>query len=111
MLTTGKFGDVINQSDAVIGLSGTGNEQSAGLGKPVISFPGRGVQYTAAFAKRQTQLLGEALLVTERDPKIAAAAVWSILTNPAKNESMGKAGEMRMGGPGASAKIAELIKS
>lgn len=111
LISAGRFGDVIHLSDAVIGLSGTGNEQAAGLGKPVISFPGRGVQYTASFAKRQTQLLGKALLVTERDPKKTAAAVWFVLTDPSKKQAMGKAGTERMGGPGASAKIAGLIKN
>ncbi len=110
-VTTGKFGDVIHLSDVVIGLSGTGNEQAAGLGKPVVSFPGRGVQYTASFAKRQEQLLGKALAVTERDPKKTAAAVWNLLIDQEKRRSMGKAGMERMGGPGASAKISELIKN
>ena len=110
IITTDKFGDVISRADAVLGLSGTGNEQAAGLGKPIISFPGRGVQYTASFAKRQEQLLGEALTVTERAPGSTAATVWSILTDPQKKECMGKAGQERMGSSGASAQIAKLIK-
>lgn len=108
---TDRFGDIINSSDVVIGLSGTGNEQAAGLGKPVISFPGRGVQYTASFAKRQTQLLGKALALTQRDPKRTAEAVWEILSSEDKKREMGAAGKERMGGPGASKKIAELIKN
>jgi hypothetical protein len=110
-ISTEKFGDIIHLADAVIGLSGTGNEQAAGLGKPVISFPGRGVQYTASFAKRQTQLLGDALMVTERNPKKTAAAVWSILTDSAKRQAMGAEGSKRMGPPGASKKIAEFINN
>ncbi len=110
-VSAGKFGDIIRLADVVIGLSGTGNEQAAGLGKPVISFPGRGVQYTASFAKRQAQLLGEALLVTERDATKTAAAVWKILNDPDTRASMGTEGQKRMGPPGASKKIAEFINN
>lgn len=111
LVTNDKFGDVISRADVILGLSGTGNEQAAGSGKPIISFPGRGVQYTAPFARRQKQLLGEALTVTERDPGSTAYAVWKILTDPEKKELMAKAGAERMGKAGASAKIAELIKN
>jgi uncharacterized protein (TIGR03492 family) len=110
-VSAGKFGDIIRLADAVIGLSGTGNEQAAGLGKPVISFPGRGVQYNASFAKRQAQLLGEALLVTERDAEKTAAAVWGVLNDTKKIKTMGAEGRKRMGPPGASKKIAEFINN
>ncbi len=106
------FADVLAQSDLIIGLSGTGNEQAAGSGKPVISFYGRGSQYNKRFAKAQKQLLGEALLlVRHRDPLSVAAEVWQLLRNPAKIEYMGKAGKERMGSTGAIGKIAEYIST
>lgn len=104
------FGDIINRSDIVIGLSGTGNEQAAGLGKPVVSFPGRGVQYTPSFAKRQKELLGEALFITKRQPQAASADILKILDDKRLMEIMSRAGRERMGGPGAAKKIAEIIK-
>jgi len=105
------FGDIINRSDLVIGLSGTGSEQAAGLGKPVVSFPGRGVQYTALFAKRQKELLGEALFITKREPGAAASDIWGILNDTSRSQKMGAAGKDRMGAPGASKKIAEIINN
>jgi len=38
-IVQGKFGDVLSSSKVIIGLSGMGNEQAVGLGKPVVSFP------------------------------------------------------------------------
>ncbi|MCX5748943.1 MAG: hypothetical protein NTZ10_01675 [Candidatus Saganbacteria bacterium] len=104
------FGDIINRSDIVIGLSGTGNEQAAGIGKPVVSFPGRGVQYTAAFAKRQKELLSGSLFVTKRNAAAAAADISLILNDKGMLKKMSSAGKERMGVPGASLKIAGIIK-
>ncbi len=106
---TDAFGDIISSADVIIGLSGTGNEQAAGLGKPVISFPGRGVQYTRPFAKRQKQLLDGALLLTERDPDKCAAAILELLRSKTRISEMAAAGRERMGEQGASTAIAEAI--
>ncbi len=109
LIAEGKFGDVINSSTIVIGLSGTGNEQAAGLGKPVVSFPGRGVQYTNSFAKRQKQLLGDALSVVERAPDKVAREVVRILEDKNIYAKMSSAGRERMGAAGASRVIAGRI--
>ncbi len=106
-----RFGDILALSEIVIGLSGTGNEQAAGMGRPVLAFPGRGVQYTASFARRQTQLLGKALLLAKNEPKDIAAKACELLKDKKKRDEMGKTGIERMGGPGASKKIAETIKN
>lgn len=104
-----KFGDVLNRSDIIIGMSGTGNEQAAGLGKPVISMPGRGVQYTNAFAKKQKQLLGDSLIVS--CPGKMAKEVLYLLSNPGLQNKMSGEGKERMGGPGACREIAKIIKN
>ncbi len=111
ILATNKFGDVISQSDLIIGLSGTGNEQAAGLGKPIVSFTGRGVQYTSSFAKRQKQLLGDAIFVGSRNFQKTAQKVWEILTDKTLMQKMATCGKKRMGPKGAAKKIAYYIKN
>jgi hypothetical protein len=104
------FAAVLAKSDLIIGLSGTGNEQAAGSGIPVISFYGRGSQYNKRFAQAQKQLLGEALsLVRDSDPLPVAGEVWQLLRNPEKMEEMRKVGKERMGKGGAAERIADFI--
>ena len=92
------FDSLLSQADLVIGLSGTGNEQVAGAGIPVISFYGRGAQYNKGFAKAQKQLLGKALsLIKDNDPILVAAEVWELIRHPYKREVMSKVGQERMG--------------
>ncbi|MFO7264687.1 MAG: lipid-A-disaccharide synthase-related protein [Bacillota bacterium] len=105
----GAFGDVLAAADVVIGLAGTGNEQAAGLGKPVVAFPGPGVQFGPRFMRAQRLLLGEALAVTPPDPGAVAAEVRAILSDPARRARMAAAGRERMGPPGAADRMAEAI--
>lgn len=110
VLTKGRFGDVLAAADIVVGLAGTANEQAAGLGKPVVTFPGDGPQFTPKFARAQKRLLGDAVrLVEPYDPSAVAAAVQEILSCSETARRMGEAGMARMGGPGASRKIAEFL--
>ncbi|MEK7375788.1 MAG: hypothetical protein AABZ57_01290, partial [Candidatus Margulisiibacteriota bacterium] len=109
LIYTKKFGDVLNRSDILIALAGTAGEQAAGMGKPVVAFAGRGVQYTASFAKSQTQLLGEALSVVKREPSKIAVEVMAILLDKNRYNRMSMAGHARVNGPGASKKIADYI--
>jgi uncharacterized protein (TIGR03492 family) len=106
-----RFGDVIESARIVIGLAGTGNEQAVGLGKPVVSFPGKGHQFTRRFAFEQTKLLGESVSLVESDPLGVAAEVIRILDNPDVYKRMAEIGKERMGGPGASHRIAQGILS
>jgi len=106
------FNQVLKESNLIIGLSGTGNEQAAGLGKPVVSFYGRGSQYNKKFAKAQKELLGQALcLIQAHDLTAVARNAWSLLRNPEKIKRMSKIGQERMGEQGAAKKIAEYIQN
>lgn len=105
----GKFGDLLQSADVVVGLAGTGNEQAVGLGKPLVAFVGRGTQYTAKFASDQKLLLGDAMSLVERDPKIVAAEVVSILDDRDKYRLMAETGRQRMGPPGAARRMAQGI--
>jgi uncharacterized protein (TIGR03492 family) len=110
IVSQGWFGDVLNVSDIVIGLSGTGNEQAAGLGRPVVTFPTDGPQFSLKFAEAQKRLLGEAVaFVKSRDVRDIASEVMSILGDSMRIARMRKAGYARMGEQGAAARIAKII--
>jgi hypothetical protein len=111
MEMTSDFIKILSKSTVIIGLSGTGNEQAAGVGLPVISFPGRGAQYNHKFASGQKELLGEALMLLPRNSEIIAKEALSLLKSKTKKGKMAKAGISRMGEPGASRKIALVINA
>jgi uncharacterized protein (TIGR03492 family) len=62
---TRAFGDSVQAADVVVGLAGTANEQSSGLGKSVVTFPGPGTQASRRLVELQQRLLGEALIISE----------------------------------------------
>jgi uncharacterized protein (TIGR03492 family) len=109
-IVQGRFGDLLAACDLVIGLAGTGNEQAAGMGKPVLTFPGRGAQFTRMFAERQKRLLGEAVCLLPREPEVVAKTALALLCDSAAQEKMGRCGRQRMGEPGGARKLALRIK-
>lgn len=108
VLLTRDFGSAVRSATIAVGLAGTANEQVAGLGKPVVAFPGPGTQYTAKFMNLQARLLGEALVPTP-DWREAAEAVLRLLDDSSERARRGQAGLERMGSPGAIKSIAEEI--
>lgn len=108
-LVTDAFADLLRRADIVVGLAGTANEQAAGLGKPVVTFPGRGMQFTPKFARDQKRLLGDAVSLVSRDPQVVAAEVLKILADPALYARMSHVGKERMGEPGGALKMARGI--
>lgn len=110
LVSQGWFGDVLNVSNIVIGLSGTGNEQAAGLGRPVVTFPTEGPQFSFKFAAAQKRLLGDAVaFVKSGDADDVAAEVVSILGDSMRIAAMRKAGHARMGEQGAATRTAKII--
>ncbi len=106
--TEGRFADVLASADAVLGTSGTAQEQAAGLGLPVVSFP-VGVAYSDAFLANQQHLLGDALV---RVPPVASAvadAVRRALTDVDVRAAARRDGPARMGPPGGTAAIADDV--
>jgi len=110
VVITRAFGDAVAAADVVVGLAGTANEQAAGLGKPVVAFPGPGAQYTRRFMRLQQRLLGEALVGTA-SWQAAAEAVARLLDDPGERSRRGQAGRERMGAPGAVEAIARELLS
>jgi len=105
----GRFGDVVNLSKVVIGTAGMANEQAVGLGKPVVSFPGKGPQITKRFLLIQRKLLGGAIFIVEKNAKAIAAKVTQLLEDSEKLSVIEKIGKERMGEPGAASRVAKLI--
>lgn len=63
VLLTQAFVSAVQESDIVVGLAGTANEQAVFLGKTVLTFPGFGPQSTLKRFKEQHKLLGKNLIV------------------------------------------------
>jgi uncharacterized protein (TIGR03492 family) len=110
LVVRGAFGDVLRAADAVLGQAGTGNEQAAGLGKPVIAAAERpeSLERVGWYRMRQQRLLGDALLVLPGDDDEAfASAVVRLIDDPVRIEKMAQAGRTRMGGTGAASAVAD----
>ena len=105
------FKTVLLGSRVAISTSGTAAEQAAGYGVPVVAFPTGGPQYTLAFAQRQKQLLGDALLLTEPDPEAIAKGVREFISSEELRQKARAAGKAAMGEPGAARRIALDIHS
>jgi uncharacterized protein (TIGR03492 family) len=113
LVVRGGLGDVVRVSEIVLGQAGTGNEQAAGLGKPVIAAADehRSPDDVGWYRMRQMRLLGQALLVLPGDDEAFATGVLALAQDPARAAAMGAAGRERMGGTGGAAAVAESALS
>jgi tetraacyldisaccharide 4'-kinase len=81
-------------ADLLIGLGGTANQVSAGLGVPVVSILERGKLI-------QKKLLQDAEILVDPTPEALAEASAALLSDPVRRNEMTQAGIRLMGGPGA----------
>ncbi|MEM9534884.1 MAG: lipid-A-disaccharide synthase-related protein [Cyanobacteria bacterium P01_E01_bin.45] len=102
----GHFAGCAQRADVVLGMAGTANEQCVGLGKPVVTMPGAGPQFTYKFAETQRRLLGASVTLA-KNPEEAAMAIQRAIGHP--SDLTANATE-RMGTPGASRRIARKIQ-
>ncbi|HCT84881.1 MAG TPA: hypothetical protein DF296_06740 [Candidatus Margulisbacteria bacterium] len=108
---TDKFGDVLSQSNFVIGMAGTANEQAAGFGKPVFTWEGRGPQTCKKRIEDQGKLLGESLIVIEGTAGQKAKTLWKLVQKPQLYNKCKNNAFERMGSPGAAKRIvSEILK-
>ena len=91
-----------------VATAGTATEQLVGLGLPALSLPGPGPQFTQGFARRQSRLLGGAV-VPCASPGELGSRLLELLRDPMARERLGRLGRQRMGPPGGSAALAGLI--
>jgi uncharacterized protein (TIGR03492 family) len=103
------YEDCLHLSDLAIAMAGTATEQFVGLGKPVFSLPGEGPQFTSNFAKRQTYLLGESVILVNNLAEIGKT-LKSVLNSPEKRQAIAENGKKRLGQPGAAARIANCLR-
>jgi uncharacterized protein (TIGR03492 family) len=104
------YADCLLAADLAIAMAGTATEQFVGLGKPVITFPGKGPQFTEAFAEAQTRLLGASIIFVA-NPQTVPEALQSLLQDPDRWQLIQVNGQRRMGEAGAAKRIAEYLIS
>ncbi|MFA5878728.1 MAG: lipid-A-disaccharide synthase-related protein [Candidatus Margulisiibacteriota bacterium] len=66
IIIASKFGDVLRESDIILGLAGTANEQAVYFGHTVITFQGAGVQSTKKRFLEQKKLLGDKAIFIDK---------------------------------------------
>ncbi len=110
-LLKGRFSAILHSARVAVGTAGTANEQSVGLGVPVVGFPTPGPQYTYANALRQKRLLGEGLTLVAPDPKAIAEAVRALAVEGEPRKKAQSAGRERFWPLGALPRIACEIRA
>ena len=114
-LHRGNFNRILHRSHLLIAMAGTATEQAVGLGKPVVTLPGQGPQFTRRFAYLQRQLLGESIFVVDEPPDCRPAAVaqtvLALLDDEPRLWNIRRSGRERMGEAGAARQIAEFVVS
>ncbi len=108
-LSQNGFREYLQQADFAIAMAGTATEQFIGLGKPAIALPGKGPQFTPAFAEAQSRLLGPSLILV-RHPQQVAPVMAELLRDPDRLQLIAENGQRRMGEPGAAYRIAACLR-
>jgi uncharacterized protein (TIGR03492 family) len=103
------FGDVLGQAELFLGMAGTANEQAAGLGKPVVTFPGTGAQFDYEFAADQKRLLGDGVKFVDRNFVNVAYSIIELLEDDKEYKKRSEVGQNRMGERGAITKTVDRI--
>ncbi len=108
ILTQHAYNECLHIAEIAIAMAGTATEQFVGLGKPAITFPGKGPQFTYTFAEAQSRHLGASVTLVEH-PQQVADAMQSLLNHPQRLKLIAENGLRRMGKPGAARRIAECL--
>ncbi|NEQ55219.1 MAG: hypothetical protein F6K11_34710 [Leptolyngbya sp. SIO3F4] len=107
-LAQGSFVEYAHQASIAIATAGTATEQFVGLGKPVLTLPGNGPQFTQSFARAQARHLGPSVTLVS-EPEQVNQALDAILKDPERQSVIYKNGLHRMGPSGAGQRIAEIL--
>lgn len=105
ILSQNAYSKCLSLANVAIAMAGTATEQFVGLGKPAISIPGEGPQFTLQFAQNQTRLLGCSVILVQQ-PQQVGQTLHAILNDPDRWQEIDANGKRRMGNPGAALRIA-----
>ena len=108
LLVDDAYSDCLHQADLAIATAGTATEQFVGLGKPAITLPGPGPQFTLTFATVQARMLGPSIQIIET-PANVGEAIKKIISDPDRLQLIYQNGTHRMGTAGAGKRIAQKI--
>jgi uncharacterized protein (TIGR03492 family) len=108
-LTQNAYSECLQRADLAIAMAGTATEQAVGMELPVITMPGKGPQFTPAFAEAQTRLLGCSIILVENLQQVSNA-IALLLDNPQQLQQIAINGKQRMGTSGAAKRIALCLK-
>lgn len=108
ILDRSRFRTFLQWADGAIAMAGTATEQFVGLGKPAFIMPGRGPQFTPAFAEAQTRLLGESVTYVH-DPQQLGPCIDQVLHDAHRLQRIQDNGRRRMGAAGAGDRIAKTL--
>lgn len=108
VISTQAYRQFLHSGDCAIAMAGTATEQFISLGKPAFTIPGRGPQFTLAFAEAQTRLLGESIILVSQAEDVGGE-IARLLKQPDRLQSIAKNGLLRMGTPGAAKRIAACL--
>ena len=109
VLTQNAYEECLTLANIAIAMAGTATEQFVGLGKPAITMPGEGPQFTYAFAEAQTRLLGCSVILVET-PQQVGDTIKTVVNNPEQMQRIAVNGKQRMGNSGAARRIAEHLR-
>ena len=104
----GSFVNYAHRATVAIATAGTATEQFVGLGKPVLSLPGDGPQFTLSFAQAQARHLGPSVTLVHQ-PDQVNNVLTAIMDDPERQATIYKNGLHRMGPPGAGQRIAKIL--
>lgn len=108
LLVNDAYGDCLQESQIAIATAGTATEQFVGLGKPAVTLPGEGPQFTLAFAMVQSKMLGPSVqMVTQ--PEQVGSVIARMVDDPDRLQLIYQNGKRRMGEAGAGERIAMKV--
>lgn len=108
LLLSNAYNDCLHRAEIAIATAGTATEQFVGLGKPAITLPGEGPQFTKAFATVQAKMLGPSIQIVE-DINQVGNAIALLIQDLERLQLIYQNGRHRMGEPGAGKRIAAKI--
>ena len=109
LVGNGRFNEWAHWAEVGLATAGTATEQLVGLGIPALSLPGPGPQFTLGFARRQSRLLGGAVRPCGSSADLRDKLSILLADDNLRNE-LGRIGRQRMGPPGGSRALAQLVK-